>query len=421
MSRQTFASLHGETRFPADPTNYGEYAQIEDSSNVTRLGLRHSLTDHSEVRGLLSHQQTDQTNNWEWISNTLPYSTLPPFFGPTLPFPQTTTFSNSKARSAELQYRHSGAGYATQWGTHLVRSPLYVSSFGTSAVTNIAQQIYVDWQQVLNPYWQLEAGLAWGRNDKDWSAGGTSLRRWLPKLGMVYTPDSTTHVRLAAWQGLDTAAAGNAALAPVSLAGFLLHRPSDTYKLVESVALGADRQLDAAWLLEGRTQRRWTSDPYFYLEQQTIRKQADEARLALHWQPGNHPLSVTTAYDDERARNDSDLRSSDSVQEQRLRSLRLDMRWFATAQWTANLAWSHNRIAAIQQSSDTIPNPVLLDIGEHYNQTDASLSWQFNRAGAMDIGVRNATDRSFQYTETDPLIPRFSKGRLWYAKFKLAW
>jgi Tfp pilus assembly protein PilF len=410
VSYQTFDSQHGETRWPADPYYWGEYDQIDDDSSVTRLGLRRSLSDNSEFRGLFSHQQTRQTVDWEWISDVSLF-----------PFPEGNNYGSSAAHSVELQYRRNGTGYAAQWGVSSARSPLSGTSF-SSTLTNIAQQIYVDWQQTLNPYWQLETGLAQGRNDKDWSVGSTSLRRWLPKLGMVYTPDSLTHVRFAAWKAMDDGAVGNASLAPVTLAGIVLNRTGDTYKLVQGVALGADRQLDAAWLLEGQVQGRWTDEPVSASGVQDLtRKQVNESRLALHWQPGSHTVNVTLAYDEEHLRNDPVSLSPDSVQEQHLRSQQLGLRWFASSQWTANLAWSHNRVAAIQQSSDAGFNPILLDVGERFNQTDASLSWQFTRMGSMDVGVRNATNRSFQYTDIDPLIPRFSMGRLWYGRLKFAW
>jgi outer membrane receptor protein involved in Fe transport len=63
---------------------------------------------------------------------------------------------------------------------------------------------------------------------------------------------------------------------------------------------------------------------------------------------------------------------------------------------------------------------ILSDIHDCFNQADASLNWQFTRKGSLNFGVRNASDRSVLYTETDPLVPRFSKGRLWYARLKLA-
>jgi outer membrane receptor protein involved in Fe transport len=415
VSHQTFNSKHGEIQWPADPLWWGEYDQIEDDSSVTRLGFRHSLSDDSELRGLVSRQQTDQTTNWEWISD---YSFVP--------FPEGTNHASSAARGAELQYRRSGAGYATQWGVSSVHLPVILSSWGTSELTNIAQQVYADWQQELNPYWQLEAGLAWGRNVREWGANSTTLRRWLPKLGVVYSPDNTTHARFAAWKGLDDAAVGNASLAPTTLAGIVLNRPDDTYKLVQGIALSVDKQLNDAWLLEGQTQRRWTDAPISFGGVQVMnRNQIGESRLALHWQPGSHSLNVTLAYDDEHIRHAPDDLSPDSVQKQHLRSQQLGLHWLASEQLTVNLDWSHNLIAAIQDTTagfDTFSNPIpgLLDVNERFNQTDASLNWQFNRTGALDIGVRNATNRAFQYTDIDPLIPRFSKGRLWYVRFKLA-
>jgi Flp pilus assembly protein TadD len=420
VSHQAFNSRHGEVRYQADPLYWGEYHQIEDNSGVTRLGLRQSLGDNSELRGLISRQQTSQTDDFEFISNTLPYGDMP-CCGPILPFPQMTNYYSSAARSVELQYRGSGRSYATQWGVSSVRSPLYGTSFGDAALTNVAQQIYADWQQALTPDWQLHAGLAWGKNNKELGENSTFLRRWLPRLGVVYTPNNATHVRLAAWKNLDDAAVGNASLAPASLAGIILNRPGDTYKFVQSVALFADRQLDTAWQVEGHTQQRWVDEPSSG-SWATLRNQIGESRLALHWQPGNHALNVTLAYDDERIRKDPTLQQPDSIQEQHLRSQQLGLRWLAGSQWTANLAWSHNRVAATQQSSSDIDlSPILLDVREGFNQTDGSLNWHFSRTGSLDFGIRNATGKRFQYTESDPLIPRFSKGRLVYAKLKLSW
>ena len=430
VSYQSFNSQHGEILFPADQLWNGAYHQIEDNSSVTRLGVRYSLGDNSELRGLISRQQTSQIDNWEYIGYTLPYSTLSysdiPCCGPTLPFPQLTFFGSSEANSVDLQYRRSGADYATQWGISSVRTPRYLTTFGADPLTNVAQQIYADWQQTLNADWQLQAGLAWGRNDKEFGAGSTNLRRWLPRLGVVYTPDSATHVRLAAWKNMDDAAVGNATLAPSSLAGIVLNCPGDTYKLVRGVALAADKQLDAAWLLEGRAQRRWTDEPLSNGQGMTP-MQADESRLALHWQPGNHSLNVTLAYEDEHNRNDQTFFQLNSIAEQHLRSQQLGLRWLASSQWTLNLAWSHNRVAATQQSTAfdaflyPITIPDLQDTQESFNQTDANLNWQFNRMASVDIGVRNATNKSFQYVETDPLVPRFSKGRLGYARLSLVW
>jgi len=133
-------------------------------------------------------------------------------------------------------------------------------------------------------------------------------------------------------------------------------------------------------------------------------------------------LNLTVTYDDEFYKYDDMKFNSlaNSIQEQHLRSAQLDLRWFLSQQLTANFAWSHNQLDAIQQSSDINLNPILLDVSQSFNMTDASVSWKFNQNSSLDTGVRNATNTNVLYTELDPLIPRFSQGRLVYTKLKLS-
>lgn len=411
VSHQTFNSQHGESQFPADPGNAAAGLMLKDNSRITRLGLRHSLTDSSELRGLWSRQQTDQAVDYLDFVSGAP-------LGPGAP-------GSSSAHSAELQYRASGADHATQWGAQQTRAQIIFT--GASDYTRIAQQLYAAWQQALSPHWQLDAQLGWGKIDNQDNTGGGNgnyLKRWLPKLGLVYTPDSGTHVRLAAWQGMGFGEIGGAALAPTSLAGILLSRPDDNKTngmLVHAAALGADKQLSPAWLLDGQIQQRRTDLPIPPLSGQTLRRwQIDESRLALHWQPESHSWSVSLAYDQERFQAPplSQYVTSDSVQEQRLRAQQLNMRWFAGTQWTANMALSHNRVDGTLQTNWFA---TLLPYQGSFNQVDANLSWQLNRRGSLDAGVRNATDKRFQYTNIDTLNPRFSNGRMGYAKVKFAW
>jgi hypothetical protein len=240
---------------------------------------------------------------------------------------------------------------------------------------------------------------------------------------MVYTPDDAMHMRLAAWRGMGIPAVGDAALAPVSLAGILLNRPGDNGKLVHAVALRADRQLSPAWLLAVEAQRRRTDLPSIVNAVQILHdQQVNESRLALHWQPQEYPWAMSLAYDYESSQNATDYLWQDSVQEQSLRSQQLDLRWFASSQWTANLAWSHNRVAGTQQSSDGFFTPLSLSYQDGFNQLDANVSWKFNGSrGLLAAGVRNATNAHFQYTEIDKLNPRFSNRRLVYATLKLGW
>ncbi len=403
VSHQNFHSKHGETFLPADSI-LAAHALIEDESRVTRLGLRQSLTDDSELRVLWSRQQTDQPLDYQFIF--LPFRIL-----------QT---GSSGAHGAELQYRRSGADYATQWGVQQNRVQTnFRNAAGiiTQDYAQNARQLYAAWQQTLNPYWQLDAGLGWGRLDN--SQNKTSLQRWLPKLGMVFTPDAATHVRVAAWHGLSVFALGDATLAPATVAGIVMNRHGDNGKLVRAVSLDADRQLSPAWLLAGQTQRRKSFEPFNITgEQDLLPNQIEESRLALHWQPQQYRWAVSLAYDYERKANDHRYSWLDSVLDQRLRARQVSVRWFGSAQWTANVAWSQNRVDG-RSASILIP---LIPYQDRFNQVDADLSWQFNGPrGVLSAGVRNATDKRFTYAETDPLNPRFSNGRMAYAKLKLAW
>ncbi len=415
-SYQTVNSRHGETYFPE--MSWGYNTAVEDNSYMTRLGLRHSLTENSELRALWSIQQTDQARNNIDFNN-------PP-----------NTWSDSaisNTHSEELQYRRSGADYATQWGVQQTRGQLHrqdPTGFVYNDDTIIGRQFYAAWQQTLNPQWQLDAGLGLGKIENLDNAGygnNLNLERWLPKLGAVYTPGPGTHVRLTAWDGMGFGEIGDATLAPVSLAGILLTRPGDNQlnrMLVHGAAVGADKQLSSAWVLEGQTQQRKTDMPVILNapQQDLLRQQIDESRLALHWQPQDKPWSVSLAYDDERIQIDPRYNAVDSVSEQRLRSQQLAVRWFASAQCTVNGVWSHNQVAGMEQYDlDSAGFPISRAYQDGFNQLDADLSWKFNKSGLLTAGVRNAADTRFKYAEIDKLSPRFSNGRMVYGKLKMAW
>jgi outer membrane receptor protein involved in Fe transport len=246
----------------------------------------------------------------------------------------------------------------------------------------------------------------------------------LPQIGVVYAPDDATHLRLAAWQGMGVPAVGDAALAPTTLAGILLNRPGDNSQLVKAFALDGDRQLSSTLLLDAKAQRREADQPVIYAAQQVLFiQQIDESQLALRWQPQGKPWAASLAYDDERIQNDPTTAALNSVDNQRLYSEQLGIRWFASERCTASLKWSHNHVTGTYRLTDPFlfTPTLLLPYQDSFNQLDAEVSWKFNRRGSLDAGVRNATNTSFQYTDIDPLIPRFSMGRLTYAKVKLAW
>lgn len=421
-SYQTFNSKHGETNYAK--IIWGWNTAVEDNSYITRLGIRHSLTDNSELRALWSGQNTDQVRNNKNFDN------------PPNPWSVWSDYSTSNAQSEELQYRRSGSDYAMQWGVLQMRGRLITKDVATGLIfgdeTRIGQQVYAAWQQAFNPHWQLDAGLGLGNiegRDNTGIGNNTKLERWLPKLGAVYAPEPGAHVRFALWDGMGLGENGDASLVPVSLAGILLTRPGDSQlnrMLVHGAALSGDKQLNSAWSLAAETQQRKTDMPTFdtALQQQLLlRMQVDESKLALHWQPQDKPLGVSLAYGDEYFLNDFRFVAKDGVGEQHLRSQQLTMHWFVSSQCTMNWTWSHNLVSGMEQYDlDPITGyPLTRAYQNSFNQLDADISWKFSNSGLLTTGVRNAADTRYKYTEIDKLNPRFSNGRMVYAKLKFAW
>ena len=416
VSRNSFDSQRGETIFPTLP--WGANVAINDRSQVARLGMRHNLSENSEVRALWNHQQTDQ---------------LVDYLDPVTGIPFGSAQGSSSAHGAELQYRASGAGYATQWGVQQYRGRVIFPDIFVDSTRN-ARHFYAAWQQSLGTHWQVDAQLGWGSSEnldnlKKFADQTTRISRWLPKMGVLFRPDEATHVRLAAWQGMGISAAGDATLAPASLAGILLDRPDDEGKLVNTTSLSADRQLGASWLLEAGTQQRNTKQPVVGIQQDYIKGRIDESKLALRWQPIDfwnpidNRLAVGFTLDHERIMNDPNpnILSNDCVNEQNLNAQQLEVRWFAAEKWTARLAWSHNRATGTQKGFDPFFNPILLPYQDGFNQADASLDWKPMKWVSLAAGVRNGGNVRFKYMDIDRLNPRFSDGQYGYLRLKLDW
>ncbi len=412
LSRQNFDSDWSSVFFPALP--WAMSARLADSSQVTRLGLRRDLGEdgNKEIRALLSRQETVQN-----VDTAVAYTGV------------------SSMHSAELQYRQSGSAYATQWGMQQLRgdATFDYASGGIGGNSIRTQHVYAAWQQTLSPAWQIDSVIGWRMIEaiplQEYNR--TYLKSWLPQLGVVYTPDAQTHVRLATWKNMAVSAPGGSVLAPVTIAGLLLVRPDDMAsaggQLVRAQALAIDRQLSPELLLAGEVRQRRTDLPHVEgpgLGQTMAYFRNDESRLAAHWQPRAQPWILSLAYDYERVRNDETLAALDSVNEQTLRAGQLELRWFVDAQWTTNLAFSHNRVTGSLNSMDmTSWTTVFPEYRSSFNQVDASVQWKFGGplSGQLTAGVRNAGDHHFQYVDVDKLNPRFSDGRLMYARIRLAW
>ena len=412
---EDFKSNRGYVFAPADVL-FGTNLLIRDRSKIARLGARYSLNADDEVRVLLSQQRTGQLVDYYPFSD--PLNSAGSYEG------------SSRANAVDVQYRTRRFGQPLQLGAQIYRSDVAYLTPGFSDFTRRARQVYISSQQTFNPQWQLDWSLGWGQSRAVLvdGTGATTVQRVLPRLGVVYTPDTATHIRLAAWQGIGMRAVGDADLAPVSVAGIVQTRPSDAGKLVRAAALALDRQLGSDWLLEAQAQTRKTFEPaadgsggtlFFY-------QKTDVVTAGMHWQPHTQSWTLGVSATYEKTRNDENALANDDVDKQTLRAVQLDTRWFISPQWRAQLVLSRNWVAGYQQVPSGVFQvpvvPTTTPYGTVFNQADVAVVWQLpQRLGQLQLGVRNLGDTRFQYTDPDPLTPRFSIGRLVYGSMKLMW
>ncbi len=403
---ENYRSDRGETILPADPL-FGANLAIQDRSQVTRLGLRHSLINGDEVHVLLSRQRTQQRIDFEDFS-------LPPFL--------SSQESSSRAAGGEVQYRTYAFGQSLQVGAQAYRSRLLAS--GLIINTSQSHQVYVTAQDQLNSQWEFNWGVGWGQIVNQTPDGNKVVAQsWLPRMGIVFTPNPITHLRLAVWQGLGMNSVGNAELAPVSLAGIVQTRPGDAGKRVRAAAIALDRQLGPDWLIDASGQTRAIAEPFADMvnvgRTSFSFQRIHNARGGLHWQPHQFSWGLGLSGEYEKTRNDDRISRLDSVSNQNLRAIQLDMRWLVNTRLSAHLNWSRNWVAGLQQVTST---GILTSYGDAFNQTDVSVIWQLpQNKGKFQIGVRNLSDTQYQYIDPDPLCPRFSIGRLVYGTLHFVW
>lgn len=402
LSYQNFSSDRGSVLFPQDwilLTN----AAINEDSWTARLGLRLRLDSGSEIRGYYGHQKTD-------------YSFVYDFgFGPILP----ATTGDVTADGGEIQYRRHTAESTFSLGLQLYREE---SEFPSAFVKREAHanQIYASQKLHLNSQWAADWSLGWAwakGDDKTGGGSNTKLDRARALAGLSYTPDEFTRMRLTVGQGMNLPAVGGATLEPVETAGMIFTRQSDIGRFVRTAELSGERHLAADWLLSGRAVLRNMDDPVFDGIGQVLRHyQQKDGQAALHWMPAQKPLSASLSMGIEKRETPDPTTQLDSISWQRLTDVRLAASWMIDANWSARAEVSRNWVEGEYQQLI----PPFLTFKDASTQVNASLRWQQGQ-GMAELGVRNLLDEHFEYTETDPLAPRFSKGRFVYGSIRWHW
>lgn len=405
LSYKNFRSDRSDVFFPQEPYVYYAPSLIKDENWLMRLGLRHLFGNGGELRALLSRQRTDQTIH-------------------DLIYGFDTLLPNGKADSAELQYRQTNRLGLFVAGVQAYREEAdffnryfdageFVTYLSNASKIK-AGQVYAAQKVQLDEHWLLDMGLGWSR----WNNQGNNieLRRWTPRVGLSYRPAPETQVYLALEQHLGLPQVGGASLAPVETAGIVQDRQVDAGKLVRSAGLGFNHRLSKDWLVGGEAQVRQAREPLTtsYLFNEYTQR---EGKLKFDWIPagGRIAAGLNAGYERRVAPNIYERLVLDSVQEQHLRDLILSVSWFMDNRLSLKGEVSRNWVDGEYQAFFP-PSPYR----DASTQINASLQWKLPQ-GKVEFGVRNLLDDDFEYTESDPLSPRFSKGRLIYGSARLSW
>jgi hypothetical protein len=391
LSYQDFRSDRSLVLYPAV---FPIGTNINEESWVARLGMSQHFNNGGELRVLLSHQSTDYKFEYDIAPGSFALGEIP-------------------ADSAGLQYRQPYASGMILGGLEAYREhPRYP---GATDAKIDAGQLYVTQAIKLAEHWDMDwtLGWSWLKNKDLLATYDTELARWTPRLGLVYHPSPATHLRFALGQHLGLPETGSASLAPVETAGILNTRPSEIGKLVRSAGIAVDHRLNPAWLTSGLAQIRDVWEPASDgVSQQLEKSHYADGRLGLTWMPMDSAFTTMLDAGYEKRTNGSSVLALDSISEQRLRDVKLLLRWSPNTHLSLKGEISRNWVDGDYQFS-----PPHRDTS---TQLDTSLRWQLKQ-GAIELGVRNLLDEKFEYTESDPLAPRFSPGRFVYGNARLSW
>ena len=385
VSYRDYKSDRGEIFYPADPF-FNLQTNIHDDSWTGRLGLSQRLPNGGEIRALLSRQHSDQD---------VEYVTFGGFIQP----------GSSRADGREIQYRQTSRIGLLTAGFQDYQED--VEFPGVSSIKYKHKKFYLAQKAQFDEHWVLdvEIGKAWVKLiDLDLGIYSHTLDALTPKLGLTYTPSSATHVRLALGQDVGMREVGSASLAPVETSGIVNRRPGDLDKIVKFAGLELDHHFAAEWMFSAEAQIRKPKAPFgFFGDIFYSDFDQREAEAKLSFLPASSRLNANVGAGYEMRKNLDYSFELDSIYKQRLRNLKLTANWMFDSNMTIKGEISRNWV----DGEYLFVGP----FNDVSTQVNASVQWKLP-LGQVEVGVRNLLDSNFEYTESDPLAPRFSKGRL---------
>ena len=408
---------NGDLTLLFNPNDFSPNQRRHDDRVVARLGARHAFSSRSVLiasvyRSSLEREFTDSTSTS--IATTA-----------------TARQFDSTSWTGELRHlfrarwlsTNSGLGYVTSESTandlttvRRLVPPLLVFNFPSTAVEK-PHHTYA----YFYPSFEIGKKLAV-------TAGGSAdfykerlYRRdqLNPKLGLAWTPFSSTTVRLATMRTLYRALTARQTIEPTHVAGFnqWFEDPVGTDSRRHGVAVDQTvmRNLFAGAEYSWRTLRvpiRVTSGSTIQIQRTTNREQSGRAYAS--WLPHDR-LAVGVNYLFERFDVPPLGRDAMSILQLRTHRIPVDVRYFTTQGIYAQLTATR-----ISQRGLFFAVPLPVPGEDRFWVVDTTVGFRIpRRAGRLALEIKNLFDEEFSFQDTDPANPVVRPGRLMVFSFTL--
>ncbi len=417
-------TVKGDLRLLFDPENYSPLLRQGDSTDSLRLGVRHVVSERSEILAATQFQKSDAGFNFGEA------------FSVSGMFETATIDAQHLFRSGNWQLVSGISSIdfdvdeVTRATIPLPFPPFVVEQVDTSAMKNSFRSAYTYAHYAVSDNLTATVGASYDALD-----GQSAEREALnPKLGLIWQPRPGTTVRAAAFRTLQGPIVSKhnllPRLEPVEVAGFNQFFFGDEGDEVTRIGVGIDQTLAADVFVGAELARRSIDrsivvvqpgpSPIPSVTQVTIDESV--ASAYAYWTPTSS-LALGAELQIADFDNNGEV-LADGFANLRTTRLPLQVKYFHPSGFSAGLTTTY-----VDQSGDFgtlfsgpggLQNVVRGD-SDQFWVADTNMSYRLpNRRGLIGLYVQNLLDERFRFQDTDPENPRIMSSRLVSLRVTLA-
>jgi tetratricopeptide (TPR) repeat protein len=396
-----------------DASDFSPDRAIRQETNTARFGLKHEFNSKSQLIGSLYWQGQDlsfsETTGVEGITAT------------------DRSLRDTRGVTAEVRHLFRGRRFRLTSGlgrfqSERKRDEVQEFQFPPPFPPLIVSNQFTDNPEQTNAYGYAQIDLprhvvlTVGASADFFRREFVRRNQFNPKVGVVWTPVSSTTVRVAALRTLNRTVVSNQTIEPTQVAGFSQLFADGEAEEARQYGAGVDHRFSTVLFGGAEFIRRDLSIPVEFVDETTrtvvfVPRTDQFGRSYLYVVPDKH-VSLTLEYFFEDL-DHREFSGDEAFLEARTHRVALGTHYFHESGVMARLKAVH-----ISQDGSFLVRGVPTSGTDGFWVFDAGLGYRLpNRLGRLMLEFRNLFDASFRYQDTDPANPRFRSGRLAVFKF----